>query len=123
MKCRRLARSICSLCLLLPWVAAADSQVATAAGAAHASAHLDFKIVIPGVLSLEIPARQAAAQAGRMAIGTNSRNVALGCTARGATRRDVVLGAPARGTVAAQESVLLPDMQRPAAVTCTVAMP
>lgn len=127
MKCPGLAASMCSLCLLLPWVAVADSGVApgsgSAAGAAHASTHLDFKIVVPGVLSLELPARQGTVQAGRMAIGTNRRNVALGCRARGGTRRDVVLGAPARGTVAEQESVPVPDMMRPVPVTCTVAMP
>ena len=54
-----LRRSISPGVLLLPLLCAAESQVgALNAGARrlNAAAHVDFKIIIPNALSLEIPA-------------------------------------------------------------------
>jgi hypothetical protein len=61
--------------LLLPSMAAADSQtVATAPGGTmHAMAHVDFKIVIPTVLSLRTNGSE------RVALLSNGRSVSLSC--------------------------------------------
>jgi hypothetical protein len=89
---------------LLPLMAAADSHLGTPAanGTSSASAHVDFKIVIPQVLSVQ------AAGAGLVAIMSNSRNVSLSAGTRSGdadvhNHANVILSAVA-GHVIAQDA-------------------
>ena len=121
---------LCTAALWAPLPAAADSETrAGAAGRVSASAHVDFKIVIPRVLSLTvIQAGDGMGAAQAVAIGSNGRNVALAATVRGAgsPRHDAVLGAPLRSNIAQQAScapgIVTPVASSPA-VVCTVSMP
>lgn len=66
--------------LLLPWQVTAESSLATGARTASvgATAHLDFKIVIPPVLALSIESTGVAAGAApRVSIFSNTRHVLL----------------------------------------------
>jgi len=89
---------------LLPLLAAADSHLGTqgANGTTRAAAHVDFKIVIPQVLSMQ------SAGTGRVSIMSNSRNVSLSAGVRTADanvlgRGNVILSASA-GRVIAQDA-------------------
>ena len=64
--------------LLLPWLAAADSQPQGGVGAKNlrASAHLDFRIVIPRMLALQVDARAAPAAAGATVSPATARSAA-----------------------------------------------
>jgi hypothetical protein len=103
--------------LLLPMMVAGESHIQTeAAGtAATASAHVNFKIVIPKVLYLRVnggnePTESAPSEgapsegAQTVAVMSNSRNVTLNATLRASDSdvhaRGVVLGASARKTIA-----------------------
>jgi hypothetical protein len=134
--------------LLLPFLAAADSQLAR--GAAHttleASAHLDFKIVIPRVLSMDIAdgltdMRGAidARGARTVAIYANSHNATLAATLPSSDRaRGNVILNSAAWKVISQNALCTPGLAhaaiaRPARglagqpsnapVTCTASMP
>ena len=130
-----------SAALLLPWAAVPESRVETAAAntALQATAHVNFKIVIPQVLYLHVGAD--AAPADTVAIMSNSRNVWLTATVRSsddrivarasavanAGRGDVILSA-AGGKVIAQNTPCTAGETRPAGggashVICTVSMP
>jgi hypothetical protein len=112
--------------LLLPFLAAADSQLATgAASTLRATAHLDFKIVIPRVLSLDVPAElngDLAAQT--LAIYSNSRNVAFGSTSRASdtARGGLVLSAAARRVIAQNVSCGA-GARASSTLICTASMP
>ncbi len=89
--------------LAAPMLAAADSQMQTAAArhTAAATAHVDFRIIIPTVLSLAL---DKSAEPGRgapsVAIGSNGHTVSLAATARGSdARSDVILGSGARRNI------------------------
>ena len=130
-----------SAALLLPWAAVPESRVETAAAnaALQATAHVNFKIVIPQVLYLHVGADAAAADT--VAIMSNSRNVWLTATVRpsddrmvarasaaaNAGRGNVILSA-AGGKVIAQNTLCTAGETHPARggvnhVICTVSMP
>jgi hypothetical protein len=112
--------------LLLPFLAAADSHVATGAPrtALVATAHLDFKIIIPRVLSLNmLSGVDRVPGATSVAIFTNSHNVTLAATLRASdeARGNVILNAAARKTIAQNASCTLGSAT--SRVTCTASMP
>ncbi|MFI4867969.1 MAG: hypothetical protein ACHQDD_01280 [Steroidobacterales bacterium] len=77
--------SISTAALLLSLMAAADSQLQSgaASAAAGATAHVNFRIIIPKVLSLSVDSsndRRAGAQT--VAIRSNGRSVTLNATVR-----------------------------------------
>jgi hypothetical protein len=115
-------RALCGLmgsaALLLPLMAVPESRIQTAAGAVpSASAHVNFKIVIPQTLYLHVDAGNggtagAGTGAGAVGIMSNGRNVTLNATARtpGANipaRGNVVLSA-AGGKAIAQDARCAP---------------
>jgi hypothetical protein len=132
----RVSRMICSAALLLPLPAAADSQIHTdAPRRVTASAHVDFKIVIPKVLSMEVlSGMQSGVDVQKVAIGSNGRTVALAATVQGSDlpRRDLIVGAAARKSIA-QDTPCALGVQNTVAATsgrrsdarmiCTVSMP
>ena len=125
-----LSRSMSIAALVLPLLAAGESQFDVGSAAPRAArpraaaAHLNFKIVIPQVLSLDIPGGARLEAQARASIGSNGRSVALAATrAADAARRDVVLTAAA-GRNLVREADCVPDAPAPAArVTCTASMP
>ena len=128
-----------SAALLLPWAAVPESRVDTAAAnsALQATARVNFKIVIPQVLYLNV----GGAAADTVAIMSNSRNVWLTATVRPSddrgsrTRasavandgRGTVILSAAGGKVIAQNTLCTAGETRPARglshVICTVSMP
>ena len=130
--------------LLLPMMVAGEShiQTETAGTAATATAHVNFKIVIPKVLYLRVSGgNEPIAGVETVAVMSNSRNVTLNATVRTSDSdvhaRGVVLGASARKTIAQDALCTLGDAH-PAAlpagarlsakagdrqVICTVSMP
>ena len=115
-KIRRSSRAAATGCaaLLLPFLAAADSQLTggTRRGALAASAPLDFKIIIPRVLSMDLEtggpgewrgsAEGRAAQA--VAIYANSHNATLGATSPSSdqARGNIILSSAARKVISQQ---------------------
>jgi hypothetical protein len=124
--------SLASAALLLPLLAAADSQVQTGAARAtlRATAHLDFRIVIPRVLSLDLASGvESVRGAQTVAIFTNSHNVTLAATVHASdeARGNIILNAAARKVIA-QNAACMPGLSRAAAasasgVICTASMP
>jgi hypothetical protein len=96
--------------LLLPLTAVPESQIetGTASTAPSATAHVNFKIVIPQVLYLRVGAgSDEPADAQTVAIMSNGRNATLYSTDRAPdsktpARRSVVFNASARNTIAQQ---------------------
>lgn len=130
---RPAARAVlASTVLLLPWLAAADSQIEGGAGRAalRASAHVDFKIVIPRMLALDVDPGGAASRvtaAGvTVAIYGNSRSIALGATGRVSdeSRGALVLSSAARKAIS-QAALCAPAPSRGAdhGIVCTASMP
>jgi hypothetical protein len=106
--------------LLLPLMAVAESHLQTGSGAALvATAHLNFKIVIPPVLSLQV------GDSGPVAIMSNGRTVALTATARAPSanpaHRNVILSAAARKIIA-QDAVCAASASA-GPVVCTASLP
>jgi hypothetical protein len=135
---------VSSAALLLPLLAAADSQLETAAASAalRDRARVDFKIVIPKVLSMDM--ESGTGRAGSMqtvAVMSNSRNVTLTSIIvdssspgqSGNTRKSVILNAAARKIISqdaacAQGSTLAAHARGNVTrsthrVICTVSMP
>ena len=129
--------------LLLPWLAAADSQIQGGVGRSNlrGTAHVDFRIVIPRMLALDLegaaatgvaapgmaaPVSSAAAPAQTVAVFANSRTIALGSTIRTSdeSRGGLVLSSAARKAIA-QAAVCSPAPSRGAAagIVCTASMP
>jgi hypothetical protein len=120
--------------LLLPWLAAADSQPQGALGAKttlRTSAHLDFRIVIPRVLALQVDgAHLATAAAGAsqpprtVAVYGNGRTIALGATAADDSPSGLILSAAARKAIA-QDAVCAPAPVRGTvrSILCTASSP
>jgi hypothetical protein len=122
--------------LLLPWLAAADSQSQGGPGAKNlrASAHLDFRIVIPRMLALQVDAHAAPAAAGlsaaspdspqTVAVYGNGRTIALGATTEDDSPRGLVLSAAARKAIA-QDAVCAPAPARGTVrgIVCTASSP
>ena len=125
--------------LLLPFVAFADSQLASGThGPLTATAHLRFRIIIPTVLSLDVADSTRTAGAQTVTVTSNSRNVALGATLGNSTEasRRVVLSAAARRGIAQEAPCAAQRTQTTAGATaahadsapvermiCTVSMP
>lgn len=91
--------------LLLPFMAVPEShvQTGTANTAASATAHVNFKIVIPPVLYLSAPGGSDGIEAAKtVAVMSNSRNVTLSATVRtsGDARGNIILSAPGRKLIA-----------------------
>jgi len=138
---------------LLPWLAAADSQPQGGLRAAtlRASAHLDFRIVIPRMLALQVngmhvapaaahspgapaaaaptadaalPPADTGAPAQTVAVYGNGRTIALGAIAADDSRSALVLSAAARKAIA-QNAVCAPLPARGAArgIVCTASSP
>ncbi len=122
--------------LLLPWLAAADSQPQGGPGAKNlrASAHLDFRIVIPRMLALQVAERAApaagltaagpASAAPTVAVYGNGRTIALGATTESDSPRGLVLSAAARKAIA-QDAVCAPAPARGTVrgIVCTASSP
>jgi hypothetical protein len=122
-----------SAALLLPSLAATEShlQAGAASTAIHATAHVDFKIIIPRVLSLHVDnaaARVPGAQT--VAVFSNSRNVTLAASVRASddARGNLILSAAARRVISQNAACTL-GLSPPAGdvntsrVVCTVSMP
>jgi hypothetical protein len=130
--------------LLLPLMVAADSQIQTegANAASVATTHVNFKIIIPTVLSLRIGSGSGrTADAETVAIMSNGRNVSLNATLRTAdpgvhAPGRVVLGAAGRKVIAQDALCMAGDAHAAPApaqarrvkvddrpVVCTVSMP
>ena len=112
--------------LLLPFLAAADSGLATGPANAtlRAAAHLDFKIVIPRVLSLDVPGElHQVLGAQTVGVYSNSRSVAVGSTvgASDTARDGLVLRASARKVIA--QNVACGPIAQAASLVCTASMP
>jgi len=119
-----------SAVLLLPNLAAAESHIETApvTGPTRATAHVDFKIIIPKMLALDVgPPSHPGQGAQNVAIISNNRTVTLGATvhasnagasAAGASgteaRKNVILSAAARKIIA-QDAACKPGAALPSA--------
>lgn len=106
---------IATVVLLMPLMARAGSHVASSAatGTLAATAHLNFKIVIPTVLYLHV-ASQVELIAGEqtVAVMSTGRDVTLNATVLTAARRSIAQNAPcARGDA------------HPGPLVCTASMP
>ena len=116
--------------LLVPLTAATESGVQSGAPttAVSATARVNFKIVIPKVLSLQIGQRsERAGSAQTVAIMSNGHNVTLNAAVRSSdagvlTRGNVVFSAAARKVIL-QDAQCTPGGSRGTAVVCTVSMP
>jgi hypothetical protein len=109
--------------LLLPWLAAADSQPQGGVGAKalRANAHLDFRIIIPRMLALQVDgahvapaaikvsaaANSAAGPPQTVAVYGNGRTTALGATAADDSQGGLILSAAARKAIA-EDAVCAP---------------
>jgi hypothetical protein len=120
--------------LLLPLWAAAEShlQAAPQSGKVSATAHVDFRIVIPKVLSVGLAAGDSQSPgAQRVAIFSNSRNVTLAASGSStpAASNNVILRAAAGKVIAREAACRLPaDASRGVfpktnGMICTVSMP
>jgi hypothetical protein len=132
--CLRLRGLILATSLLLPLWAAAEShlQAAPQNGKVSATARVDFRIVIPKVLSVDIAGGDTHGPGAQsVAIFSNSRNVTLAASAgsTSAARNNVILRAAAGKVIAREAACQLPvDASRGVApktngMICTVSMP
>ena len=125
-----------SAALLLPVAAVPESRIQSEApsGAVQATAHVNFRIVIPKVLYLHVgTGDERDPDPETVAVMSNNRNVWLTATVRTrddhprAARGNIILSATARNIIA-QDAVCTAVGLRPAAVganrlVCTVSMP
>jgi hypothetical protein len=106
---------IATLALLMPLMAAAESHIESGAAAAalDATAHLNFKIVIPKVIYLRVASEPELIAGGQtVSVMTTGREVALNATVLTAARRSIAQNAPcARGDAL------------PGPLVCTASMP
>jgi hypothetical protein len=117
--------------LLLPLLGAADSHLQSDAtrSALSATAHVNFKIVIPQVLSLQMGSENhARAGATTVAIMSNSRTATLNTADRAATdsgsvTRGNVIFSTAAGRIIAEDAECAPRPIQGAAIFCTASMP
>ena len=112
--------------LLAPLWAASESQIQVPAAhrAATASAHVNFKVVIPKVLSLAVVGDADAPQrAQSVAIGSNGRTVSLAATAVGSdpASRNLILNAAARRSIV--QAAACTPLGGSSRTLCTVSMP
>jgi hypothetical protein len=134
--CLGLRGLITATSLLLPLWAAAESHVqggiGTGTGKVSAAAHVDFRIVIPKVLSVGLAGGDTQGLgAQRVAIYSNSRTVTLAASAGSvpAARNNVILRAAAGKVIAREAACQLPPdasrrvLAKPNGMICTVSMP
>jgi hypothetical protein len=133
--CLGLRGLITATSLLLPLWAAAESHLLAAPESrkVSATAHVDFRIVIPKVLSLDVAGKGDTQGPGaqRVAIFSNSRNVTLAASGGStpAARSNVILRAAAGKVIAREAACQLPtDASRGVSpktngMICTVSMP
>ena len=133
-RCLEFRGLITATSLLLPLWAAAEShlQARTASGKVSAAAHVDFRVVIPKVLSVGLAGGDTQGPGvQRVAIFSNSRNVTLAASTGStpAARSNVILRAAAGKVIARDAACELPaDASRSAqsmntGMICTVSMP
>ena len=133
-RCLEFRGLITATSLLLPLWAAAEShlQAATASGKVSATAHVDFKIVIPKVLSIALADGDTEGSgAQKVAIFSNSRNVTLAASTGStpAARGNVILRAAAGKVIARDAACRLPAdassgvASKNPGMICTVSMP
>jgi hypothetical protein len=133
-RCLEFRGLITATSLLLPLWAAAEShlQARTASGKVSATAHVDFRIVIPKVLSVGLAGGDTQGPGvQRVAIFSNSRNVTLAASTGStpAARSNVILRAAAGKVIARDAACELPaDASRSVqsmntGMICTVSMP
>ncbi len=122
-----------SAALLLPTLAATEShrQTEAAGTAIRATAHVDFKIIIPSMLSLDVASgADPTPGAHTVSVFSNSRNVTLAASAHASdsARGSLILSAAARRVISQHAACTL-GLIRPAGdadksrVVCTVSMP
>jgi hypothetical protein len=131
--CLSLRGLITATSLLLPLWAAADSHLQTAPESrkVSATAHVDFRIVIPKVLSVGLTGGDTQGPgAQRVAIFSNSRNVNLAASSSSmpAARNNVILRAAAGKVIAREAACQLPTgasgvSPQMNGMICTVSMP
>jgi hypothetical protein len=119
--------------LLLPLWTAAEShlQAAPESRKVSATAHVDFRIVIPKVLSVGLTGGDSQGPgAQRVAIFSNSRNVTLAASSGSmpAARNNVILRAAAGKVIAREAACQLPTdasgvSPKMNGMICTVSMP
>jgi hypothetical protein len=133
-RCSEFRGLITATSLLLPLCAAAEShlQAAPQSGKVSAVAHVDFRIVIPKVLSLGLTGGDTQSPDGqRVAIFSNSRNVTLAASggATPAASNNVILRAAAGKVIAREAACRLPAgaargvFPQTNGMICTVSMP
>ncbi len=132
--CSRICRCLMSsAALLLPTLAATESHLQTEAvgTALRATAHVNFKIIIPSMLSLDVASgSDLTPGAHTVAIFSNSRNVTLAASGHPSdnARGNLILSAAARRIISQHAACTL-GLTRPAGdadtgrVVCTVSMP
>lgn len=105
---------IAALALLLPWVAAAESHIDSGTAAAPiVVAHLNFKIVIPKVLALQVASGADQHASGlTVAVMSTGRDVTLNATVLTAGRRAI-----------AQNALCTSGDAHPGPLVCTASMP
>jgi hypothetical protein len=99
---RLIAGLAATVALLAPWPLSAESSLVSGAktSSAGASAHLDFKIIIPPVLALSVePAGSALGAPPRVSILSNTRHVLLTASAPESPDGHAVSAAGAHGTL------------------------
>jgi hypothetical protein len=107
--------SIAAVALLMPVMAAAESHIESGAAtvALNATAHLNFKIVIPKVLYLHVASEADPIAGGqRVAVMSTGRDVTLNATVLTAARRSIAQNAPCTHGDA-----------HPGPLVCTASMP
>jgi hypothetical protein len=110
-----------SVTMLLPLLAAADSQLSVGGASLRATAHVDFKVVIPAVLSLDMPGdAESVRGTPSVAIFSNNHNVMLAATSRLSEKAQgsVVLSSAAKKVIA-QKVACTTGSSRAAALPAT----
>ena len=131
--CLGLRGLITATSLLLPLWAAAESHLRAAPESkVSATAHVDFRIVIPKVLSLDVAGGDTQGPGAQtVAIFSNSRNVTLAASGGSTSpaRNNVILRAAAGRVIAREAACRLPTdasrgvSPRTNGMICTVSMP
>jgi hypothetical protein len=106
---------IATVMLLMPMMAAAESHIESGAltAALNATAHLNFKIVIPKVIYLQVASGAELIAGGQtVSVMSTGRDVTLNATVLTAARRSIAQNAPCtRGDA------------HPGPLVCTASMP
>lgn len=109
--------------LLMPAMAPAESRLQTGSGSLSASAHLDFRIMIPDVLYLNTGAVDGVAAP--VAVFRNGRTVALSTTVRGgdALTAHLILSAAGGRAISRASACATAAATVPIRLVCTASSP